>query len=463
MEADIVVKNGRVVTPHGIVLGGVAIAGEKIAAIAADHELPRAREVHDANGHFVLPGVIDPHVHLAHGEPGLPETNEPRMIADFRTETLGAVHGGVTSCVTRIVSPGSYRDVFADSVRWGESNSLIDFAFNAACFEPVHFEEQEWLCEQGVAAFKHFYTASEYIKGVDDGTLYRSFENIGRLGAPAMAMIHCEDMSLLTLLRERVKRTERSDVAAWTDGRPEICELLRLEASALIAEKTGAPLYVVHLSIGSGVEAVERFMDRGAKLYAETCPHYLLLNKNMPHLEGWAKVCPPLRTEADQEQLWSGLRRGVVLTMGSDHCPYTRAAKEQGKGKSNLWGALPGFSNGMEHLLPLMWTHGVHKGRISVEQFAKICSENTARLFGLYPRKGALLPGADADVIIVDPDREALIDERFYHTRSPDWSVFFGERVRGMCRFTMVRGKVIYKDGKVNEKYGHGKFIPAGL
>jgi dihydropyrimidinase/dihydroorotase len=270
-------------------------------------------------------------------------------------------------------------------------------------------------------------------------------------------------MALLTYLKERVKQSGRNDVAAWTDSRPEICELLRLEAAALIAEKTGAPLYVVHLSIGSGVKTIERFLDRGVKVYAETCPHYLLLHKNMPQLEGWAKVCPPLRTEADQEELWAALQRGLVLTMGSDHCPYTRAAKERDLGKANFWGALPGFSNGMEHLLPLMWTHGVHKRRISVEQLAKICSENTARLFGLYPRKGALIPGADADIIIVDPERGAVIDETFYHTRSADWSVFFGERVRGMCIFTMVRGKVMYKDGKVTEEYGHGKFIPAGL
>lgn len=461
MDADAVVRNGRVVTPHGIIFGGIAVRDKRIAAIASDHELPPARETHDAHGHYILPGIIDPHVHLAHGEPGLPETNEARMVSDFRSETRGAVYGGVTCCVTRIVSPGSYKEVFSNAVRWGEGNSLIDFAFNAACFEPVHFEEQRWLYERGVAAFKHFYTASEYIKGIDEGVLYQSCENIARLGAPALAMIHCEDMALLSRLRLRVKNSGRNDTAAWTESRPEICELMRLEAASLIAEKTGAPLYIVHLSIGSGVEVVERYLDRGARVYAETCPHYLLLHQDMPELGGWGKVCPPLRTRRDQELLWVGLQKGLIQTMGSDHCPYTREAKEQGQGKENLWGALPGFSNGMEHLLPLMWTHGVHTGRLSVEQLAKVCSENPARLFGLYPRKGALLPGADADLIIVDPNRKAFIDESFYHTRSADWSVFFGHEVRGLCTFTMVRGEVLYKDGKVNEKYGHGKFIQA--
>ncbi len=462
-EADVLVKNGKVVTPQGIILGGVAVAGERIAAIAPDDQLPRAKEIHDVRGNYILPGAIDPHVHLALDEPGTPVE---RMAEDFRTESLGAVHGGLTCCVTRIASLGTYKELFHKAVEWGEENSLIDFALNAAVFDPVHLKEQGWLYEHGVAAFKHFYTVfkrnegiQKSLKAADDGVLYQSFENISRLGYPSTGMIHPEEMDIIYVLQERLEKIGRKDLAAWTEARPWICELMRIESAALIAEYTGAALYIPHLSIGRGVETVERFLDRGVKVYAETCPQYLILHKDMLELEGWGTVAVPLRTREDQEALWEGLRRGVVLNIGSDHCPYSRASKERGGGRGNLWGSMPGFNNGMEHMLPLMWTFGVNGGRISVEQFAKVCSENTARIFGLYPRKGALLPGADADIIAVDPDMEAMIDESFYHTRSPEWSVFFGQKVKGMCTLTMVRGKVMYKDGKAYEQYGHGKFI----
>lgn len=463
MEADVVIKNGKVVTPHGTVAGGVAVIGEKIAAIASDHELPAAKEVHDADGNFILPGVIDPHVHLCSDQPGTPIE---RYANDFHTETLGAIHGGVTCFLTRIASLQSCKELFFRVVQWGEENALCDFILNAAVFDPIHLEEQAWLYDQGVAAFKHFFIAYKGAEGiqkglqpVNAGILFRSFENIARLSFPAIGLVHPEEMDIIDVLKERLQKSGRKDLAAWTEARPGFTELMQIEAAALISEATGARFYIPHLTIGRGVETVERFLDRGVSIYAETCPHYLILHKDMLELEGWGKVVPPLRTQEDQEALWTGIRRGIVVNIGSDHCPYSLASKEQGGGKGNLWTAMPGFNNGMEHLLPLMWTYGVHKGRISVEQFVKICSENSARIFGIYPRKGALLPGSDADVIIVDPKKEAVIDQSFYHTRSPEWSVFYGHQVRGLCTFTMVRGKVMYKDGKVNEDYGHGKFI----
>lgn len=464
MEADFVVKNGKVVTPHGTVIGGVAVLGEKIAAVAPDAVLPQAREVYDAGGNFILPGVIDPHVHLCSDEPGTPIE---RYADDLMTESRGAVYGGVTCFLTRIASLQSVKELFDQVVNWGEANSYCDFILNAAVFAPVHLEEQEWLCERGVAAFKHFFIAYKGPEGiqkglqpVNAGVLFQSFENIARVGFPAIGLVHPEEMDIIDVLKERLQKSGRKDLGAWTEARPAFTELMQIEAAALIAEATGARFYIPHLTIGRGVETVERFLDRGVNIYAETCPHYLILHKDMSELEGWGKVVPPLRTQADQEALWTGLRRGIVLNIGSDHCPYSRASKEQRAGKGNLWTAMPGFNNGMEHLLPLMWTHGVHRGRISVEQFAKICSENSARIFGIYPRKGALLPGSDADIIIVDPNMEAVIDESFYHTRSPEWSVFYGHKVRGLCTLTMVRGKVVMRDRKATDDHGHGRFIP---
>lgn len=463
MEADVVIRNGKVVTPHGTITGGVAIIGEKIVAITADHELPKARDVHDARGNYILPGGIDPHVHLCSDQPGTPIE---RYATDFFTESRGGIYGGITCYLTRIASLESYKELFPKAVKWGEENSLSDFILNAAIFAPVHLDEQAWLCEGGIAAFKHFFIAYKGEEGrqkglqpVDAGMLYRSFENIGKLGFPAVGLVHPEEMDIIDVLKDRLQKQGRKDLPAWTEARPGFVELMQIEATALIAEETKGAFYIPHLTIGRGVDTVERFLDRGVTIHAETCPHYLILHKDMVELEGWGKVVPPLRTIRDQEELWTGIRRGIVKNIGSDHCPYSRVSKEQGGGKNNLWTAMPGFNNGMEHMLPLMWTHGVDKGRISVEDFARICSENSARIFGIYPRKGALLPGSDADVIIMDPNKEAVIDEGFYHTRSPEWSVFYGHKLRGLCVFTMVRGTVMYKDGKLNEAAGRGKFI----
>lgn len=465
MDVDIVVKNGKVVTPSGTIVGGVAVVGEKIVAIAPDGQLPNARQTHDAQGHYILPGVIDPHVHLCSDQPGTPIE---RYANDFDTESLGAIHGGVTCYLTRIASLESCQELFFRVVKWGEENSFSDFFLNAAVFNQVHLDEQSWMSERGVAAFKHFFIAYKGAEGiqkglqpVNAGMLFRSFENIGRLGFPAIGLVHPEEMDIIDVLKERLQKNGRTDLAAWTEARPAFTELMQIEATALIAEVTGARFYIPHLSIGRGVDTVERFLDRGVNIYAETCPHYLILHKDMAELGGWGKVVPPLRTQADQEALWTGIRRGIIRTIGSDHCPYSLASKEQGGGKNNLWTAMPGFNNGMEHLLPLMWTYGVDKGRITVEEFVKVCSENSARIFGLYPRKGALLPGSDADIIIVDPHKEAVIDSGFYHTRSPEWSVFYGHQVRGLCTFTMVRGRVVYKDGKAINQAGHARFIPA--
>lgn len=465
MGVDIVIRNGKVVTPYGLVIGGLAVSGEKIVAVASDGELPDAQQVHDAQGNYILPGVIDPHVHLCSDQPGTPIE---RYANDFYTESFGGIHGGVTCYLTRIASLESCQELFSRVVRWGEENSFSDFFLNAAVFNQIHLDEQSWMVDRGVAAFKHFFIAYKGAEGiqkglqpVNAGMLFRSFEAIGRLGFPAIGLVHPEEMDIIDVLKERLQRNGRTDLAAWTEARPAFTELMQIEAAAVIAEVTGARFYIPHLSIGRGVETVERFLDRGVNIFAETCPHYLILHKDMAELGGWGKVVPPLRTEADQEALWTGIRRGIIRTIGSDHCPYSKESKEQGGGKNNLWTAMPGFNNGMEHLLPLMWTHGVDRGRITVEEFVKICSENSARIFGLYPRKGALLPGSDADVIIVDPQREAVIDSSFYHTRSPEWSVFYGQRVRGLCTFTMVRGRVVYKDGKAAEQAGHARFIPA--
>lgn len=457
------IVNGRVVTPNGVIIGGVSIQDGHILHVGADSSLPPGEIVYDAGGNYIIPGLIDPHVHLNSDEPGTPFE---RYARDFETETRGAVYGGVTCFLTRIASLGSYKEIFETVVKWGNENSYVDFILNAAVFTAEHISEQEWLTDRGLAAFKHFFTAYRGQEGiqkglqpVDAGLLYESFENLGRIGRPAVGLVHAEQMDIIDVLRARLEGEGRQDLSAWTESRPWFTELIQIEAAALVAETTGAAMYLPHLTIGRGIEAVERYQSRGVKLYAETCPHYLVFTKDDSDLESWGKVVPPLRTREDQEALWDGIRRGIITLIGTDHCPYSRDSKEQRLGRANLWTAMPGFNNGMEHMLPLMWTHGVAAGRITVEEFVRICSQNAAETFNIFPRKGALVAGADADVVVIDPNMEATIDPDFYHTRSPEWSAYYGQKVKGMAVLTMVRGEVLMKDRELVGSPSHGRYV----
>ena len=455
MKADCVIRNGIVVTPRGTILGGVAVKGSRIVSVASDELLPEAGRVIDAKQGYVIPGLIDIHYHLGAGGP------LERIESDFVTETPGAALNGVTTVSSMLASLDSYVPLAPKVIEWGKGKSYVNYALHCAIETPAHFDELQEICEMGMCRFKMFYTAYKGEEGrkigqlgCDDAMVYRAFEFFAKYGFPAMATLHCEEQDIMDLLQPRYEK-KRTDLAAWTEARPDFIEAMSLDSAAWIAKETGAPVHIAHMSTREAVEELARWQKAGVRIYGETTPTYLTLTK-FDDLGLYGKINPPLREKDDQDALWAALRDGVVTTMGTDTCPYTRKEKEQG---GDLWSALPGFATGVEVICSVMISEGVHKGRLSLEQMVKVTSEGAARLLNLYPRKGALVPGADADIVIVDPNRETTIHAKDLLTRSKEWSPFEGIKVRGMPVFTMVMGEIVAEDREIVGRRA-GCFVP---
>jgi dihydropyrimidinase len=459
---DTVILNGRVVTPGGVIDGGVAIEGERIVAVGLGDGLPPARRTIDAGGNYVIPGFLDAHVHLGPGS-----LDWPKIAQDFRTESRAAAFGGVTTALVFLFSLDSYLPVFDDLIRWGEESSVVDFAYHAGINFPAQIEEIPALVEHGITSFKHFFTAYRgegggTIEAMDPGLLFRSFRTIGAVGRGAVAQVHAEDMDLIRVHQEEIKASGRKDLEAWSLARPPICEAIVIDQIASIARETGARPYIVHLSTAAGVEAVERAQRSGVDLVAETCPQYLTLTQTMEsEIGGWGKVNPPVRTTADQDRLWQALRDGSVTTMGTDHAPLDLAMKMRGGNQfDDIWTVGLGIPSGMEHLLPLLLSAGLGGDRLDVEQLVRVGSENTAKAFGLYPRKGVLQPGADADLVIVDPSIRGEIGRDFYHGVAREWSPYFGYPIRGLPVLTMVRGTIVVENRELVDPTPRGRYLP---
>lgn len=455
MKADCVIKNGLVVTPQGTLVGGVGVQGTKIVAIGADDALPDARRTVDAKGGYIIPGLIDIHYHLGAGGP------IARIEEDFKTETPGAALNGVTTVCSMLATLDSYVPVANQVIKWGNATSSVNFALHCAIQVDRHFEELRQLCDMGMSRFKMFYTAYKGEEGrkigqlgCDDGMVYRACEFFADYGFPAMGTLHCEEQEIMDLLQPRYEN-KRMDLAAWTEARPDFIEAMSLDSAAWIAKHTGATIHIAHMSTKEAVEELARWQRAGVKIYGETTPTYLTLTKH-DDIGLYGKINPPLRDKEDQEAIWAALRSGTITTMGTDTCPYTKAEKEQG---GDLWSALPGFATGVEVFCAVMISEGVNKGRLTIEQMVKVTSEGTARLLNVYPKKGALVPGADADIVVVDPRKEWTVRSKELVTRSKGWSPFEGMKGVGMPVFTMVNGEVVSEDRELVGKAA-GRFVP---
>ncbi len=471
----LVVSNGLIVTPSGIVRGGLIAEDGVISHIGSDSSLPTDGESIDAGGKLVIPGLIDPHVHVGVG----PATaTMDRIRSCWESESRGAAHKGITTILSfQGGSPIPMRDphvpMLAQQIAWAEEVSYTDFMLHTIMQTEEHLDEQAELAAQGVVGFKHFYTAYKPGKDAtadqitigyaDDGMLYESFSRLAELqrdGARVLGMIHAEDADICATLEARLKAAGRADLAAWAEGRPNVACLVRSQSAAEIARATGCPLYIVHVTTAEEVELIRRLRAEGVAIYGETVVHYLTHTMDMEERHGcYPKVIPSIKSAADRDALWRGLADGTLTTLGTDHCTWTKAEKEGPTGRQfeNIWDALPGMP-GMECLLPALLTFGVRTGRLSIEQLVRICSENPARRFGLYPRKGVLQVGSDADLVIVDVDRRAVVDDEYYEGWIKDWSIYHGWEFVGMPETTVVRGEVVVERGEVVGRPGHGRY-----
>lgn len=448
---DMAIKNCKVVSPEGVYSAAIGIKGEKIVAIAGDDELPQANKVIDAKGNYVLPGLVDAHCHLEY-------PYDVDIRTNIKTETQSYAFGGVTTISHMMtVPPFDLVEKFKKFVPIYEENAYIDLSISPEITMKEHIMQIRQLMELGMPTFKmqppyKGAQARPNIPGIDDGHIYLVFESIGKLvreGYNTFCRIHCENIELFFPLMERAI-AQGEEIRSWHQIRPSFIEIEAMHRYIYLASITGCPLYIVHMSIKEGVDIVAKAKAEGINVIAETCPHYLVLNvdNSDPVL---SKLNPPIREKEDNKALWKGIRDGVITVVGTDHAPTRR------KDKPDLLKAWMGFTGG-ETWLPIM-LDGVNKGNISMEKLVEVCCYNPARLYGLYPRKGAIAVGSDADLVIVDLNKEATVPEVPLYSGT-DLTPFAGSKFKGWPVLTILRGKVIMEDGKVVGTSGYGRFIP---
>lgn len=432
---DLIIKNGQVVSPEATYAAHVLVQGGKIAGFIQGEELPPAREVFDAQGLYVLPGIIDIHVHFR--DPGVTYKE------DFGTGSLAAVHGGVTTVVDmpNVNPPTATVEAFNLKLSEAKAKSYCDFGIIGVVFEE-NIGELKALAEAGVVGFKIFMGETVgSLPSPTDGGIIEAMKVIAETGL--RVGVHAENRTIIEYYTKKLKAEGRTDPVAHVEARPNIAEAECIARAIMFAEQTGCKLHIYHMSSKEGVDLVGAAKARGVDVSAETGPHYLLLDYTHMHKVGsMLKMNPPVRALADQKRLREGLLDGTVEAIATDHSPHTLEEKTN----DDIWKAIPGFC-GVETNVPLMLTQ-VNEGWISLNHYVKVASEGPAKLFNMYPQKGSLLVGTDADFTIVDLNREGEIKAENLHSKNKV-TPFDGFKVKGMPVATIIRGRVVMKDGQV--------------
>ena len=450
MKADLFVRGARVVKPDAIVDCGLAVSDGVVSAIVRPGETVDARRTIDAAGRYVLPGLLDTHLHLG--------TAAQSFEGDCASESRHAVTGGVTTLLPFVITRGSYVEALPAMQKAVAAASLVDMVFHAIIIRQAQIDEIPRMAEEfGVRSFKTFmaYKRGEIspsgIQGMGDDQIFAVFEHVAKIPR-GVAIVHCENMELIELHQRPFIAAGRQDTAAWSDARPVFGELEAIRRMVHFADAAGVQLLIPHMGVGIGSEFLRQKVWGRGRVATETCPHYLAFDKD--HDRGvMGKVNPPLRDTAHVDALWQRLVDGTIDVMGSDHCPFTHAVKG-----TDLWSARAGITAGSGMILPVLLTEGVHRGRLSLPQLVALTSYNAARLFGLYPRKGALEVGSDADLVIVDLDREVDVSLRTLSS-VVDFSPYEGYRARGWAATTVAGGEVVYDEGAVVAGASRGRYL----
>jgi dihydroorotase-like cyclic amidohydrolase len=444
MKVDLVIRNARVVTHAGEFHGGVAVEDGRIVAVGTDDILPAATREIDADGHALLPGVIDPHCHLG--------VNYP-YDEDMRDETAQAARGGLTTILLYIRNKGeSYIPFYKERAAVGEENVHIDFGFHFGIQREEHIHEIPKIVEEtGVRSFKLYFGYEHEnpigIVPATDGWVYATMRAAAQIPGGVVS-VHCENTGIATWLKDELKATGRQDLGAYTESRPAFCEVETVQRMITLAELTGCPLYIVHTTAGGAPPIAELARARGVDVTIETCPHYLTRSCYDEDLDMKAKISPPLRDRSEVEGLWNAIFAGQVRSLGSDHVPFFPKKGE------DLWAEKPGIVS-FPWELPLLITEGVHKRGLPLSRLVEMNSYTPAKRFGLYPHKGSLQPGADADLVLVDLETEREVVHEGNGT-----CIYEGMKLKGWPVMTVSRGRVVFEDGEVDgDASGHGRCV----
>ena len=451
---DLVVRSNQMYIDNRLISCNMGIKNGIIVTISSD-EL-KGDEIIDAHNKLVLPGTIDPHVHLR--APG----HEYRET--FLSGTQEAALGGVTTILEMpISSPPPYSpEIVYNRMALAEKEAVVDIAF----FGAAGIDKKEFIVpcsSSGIVGFKTFLHEApagregEFIglTAPDTGDQYELMEILAK--TDLITAFHAENNDMIKKNINRLRKEGKVSPIYHERSRPPVVEIETTAKILLFAEKTGARVEIAHISTPEAAELVRQAKAKGVCVIAETCPHYLFLNEDaLIKFGAFAKCNPPLRSEDERKKMWEYLSNDYFDFIGSDHAPYTKEEKE--KGKNDIFVPPAGFP-GLSTRLPLMYT-AVREGKLRLEQMVRLISENPARIFGLFPQKGLLMPGSDADLIIIDPNKKGVIDKEKMFTKCRDSAlVYDGWEVFGQPEKTIVRGQVVYEQGEIKINPGYGKII----
>ena len=446
-----IIKNGTVATADLTYAADVRIEGGKITEIGQNLT---GGEILDASGCYVMPGGIDPHTHLEMPFMGTYSTD------DFESGTRAALSGG-TTMVVDFCLPNPNQSLLEALQMWDNktSKASCDYSFHMAITwwgEQV-FNEMAEVVDRGITSFKHFMAYKGALM-VNDDEMFASFQRCADLGA--LPLVHAENGDVVATMTQKLLDAGNNGPEAHAYSRPPEVEGEATNRAIMIADMAGVPVYIVHTSCEQAHEAIRRARSKGMRVYGEPLIQHLVLDETEYFNKDWdyaarRVMSPPFRNKQHQDSLWAGLASGSLQVVATDHCAFTTEQKRTGIGN---FAKIPNGTGGLEDRMPVLWTKGVNTGRLTPNEFVAVTSTNIAKILNMYPRKGAILVGADADIVVWDPKRKKTIAAKTQQSII-DYNVFEGIEVTGLPRFTLTRGKVAVTEGTVSNEPGHGEFV----
>lgn len=450
---SLLIKNGRIVTAEQDYAADIYVEKDTISTIGTNLSIA-ADKVIDAKGKYVIPGGVDVHTHMDMPFGGTVSSD------DFETGTRAAAFGGTTCLIDFAIQTKGQKMREALDLWWKKGEkATIDYSLHMIITDlpDAHLEDMNEMVREGVSSFKLF-MAYPNVLMVDDATIFRAMKQTGENGA--LVCMHAENGGVIDLMVQKAIAEGKTAPIYHALTRPTTAEGEAVNRAIALAQMAGAPVYIVHLSSADALEKVAEARDKGIPAYAETCPQYLLLSiedLDRPNFEGAKYVfTPPLREKWHQDKLWEGLRKNTLQVVSTDHCPFCfKDQKEMGR---DSFAKIPNGGPGVENRLQLLFHHGVNQKRISLNRWVEIVSTTPAKMFGLYPRKGTIAVGSDADIVIWNPNKEHTISSKTHHMRV-DYSMFEGFTVKGNAETVLVRGEVLVEKEKWFGRPGGGRFI----
>jgi len=458
MTYDAVITGSHIVLPNGIVDKNIVIDDGKIVDLTND--VPQCDTTINGNGLVSLPGVIDPHVHY-----GVYSPIDKAAV----TESRVAAVGGVTTMIRMLRLRGSYKKNLDSHLMESSRSHYTDYSIHASILSKNQIDEMAFCKQKGITSFKIYMNLGDEVghiymdmqpdeKSLQEERIEMNTEMIEQIMTNAASLgctvlVHAEDYQMCSRGIKEAKEKKKDGLGAWSESRPVESEVKSIKTASKIARKVGCALYFVHIGSQGAINTIFSEKRNGTKIFIETCPHYLTLSYESQ--KGYlAKVMPPIRSLKDIEAIWKEIQSGNIDSIGTDHVANRLELKLGGE---TVWEALAGFP-GMSTMMPILLSEGVNKGRINLQQLSNLTSLNAARIFGMYPKKGIIQKGSDADVVLVDMKKEKEVSAELFDGFS-DYNVYEGWKLRGWPVKTIVRGSVIVEDFRVIGKPGYGKYV----